>query len=80
MKKKIFDLQPPQHPRSVSVKEATDTYTPLLAPFKSKSIQDRPTIIIDNGSYECRAGWSFDEDPFLRFRNQVAKPKTSVNR
>ena len=80
MKKKIFDLEGPSQTKSVSVKEATDFYGPLLAPFKSKSVTERPSIIIDNGSYECRAGWSFDEDPFLRFRNQVAKPKTSVNR
>lgn len=80
MIKKIFELSPAENKRSVSVKEATDYFVPRLAPYKTKSIQDRPTIIIDNGSFECRAGWSFDEDPFLRFRNQVAKPKTSVNR
>ena len=53
----------------MSVKEANDVYGPQLAPFYTKSVQDRPTIIIDNGSFECRAGWSFDEDPYLRFRN-----------
>jgi actin-related protein 5 len=36
--------------------------------------------VIDNGSYECRAGWSFEEFPYLRFRNLVAKPKTTVNK
>lgn len=36
--------------------------------------------MIDNGSYECRAGWSFEESPYLRFRNLVAKPKTTVNK
>ena len=80
MIKKIFDLKPIQQSKSVSVKEANDVYGPQLAPFYTKSVQDRPTIIIDNGSFECRAGWLFDEDPYLRFRNQVAKPKTSVNR
>jgi len=40
----------------------------------------KPTIVIDNGSYEARAGWSFEQTPFLRFRNLVAKPKTSVNK
>ena len=69
MIKKIFELEPLQARKSISVKEANDIYIPQLAPFTSKSIQDRPSIIIDNGSYECRAGWSFDEDPFLRFRN-----------
>lgn len=32
-------------------------------------------IIIDNGSYECRAGWSFSDTPNLKFRSMVAKPK-----
>jgi actin-related protein 5 len=32
-------------------------------------------IVIDNGSYECRAGWSNCEQPNLRFKNFVAKPK-----
>jgi actin-related protein 5 len=32
-------------------------------------------IVIDNGSYECRAGWSICEEPNLRFKNFVAKPK-----
>lgn len=32
-------------------------------------------IIIDNGSYECRAGWSTCEAPNLRFKSIVAKPK-----
>lgn len=80
MKKKIFELQPSEPSKSVSVKEANDFFTSRLSPFKARPIQERPAIIIDNGSYECRAGWSFDEDPYLRFRNQVAKPKTSVNR
>ena len=43
-------------------------------------MQDRPTIVIDNGSYECRAGWSFQDTPYLRFRNFVGKPKTSVSK
>jgi actin-related protein len=32
-------------------------------------------IIIDNGSYECRAGWSICDEPNMRFKNLVAKPK-----
>ena len=27
-----------------------------------------------------RAGWSFDDEPYLKFRNLVAKPKTSINK
>jgi actin-related protein 5 len=36
--------------------------------------------VIDNGSYEARAGWSFESEPYLHFRNLVAKPKTSANK
>lgn len=36
--------------------------------------------MIDNGNYECRAGWSFEDTPYLRYRNLVGKPKTSVNK
>ena len=80
MKRKIFDLDQSEQGGSVSVREATDFFTERLAPFKSKPTHERPTIVIDNGSYECRAGWSFEDAPYLRFRNYVAKPKTSVNR
>ena len=37
-------------------------------------------ILIDNGSFECRAGWNTEALPQVIFRNQVAKPKTLVNR
>lgn len=36
--------------------------------------------MIDNGTYECRAGWSFEKEPYLVYRNLVGKPKTSVNK
>ena len=32
-------------------------------------------IIIDNGSFECRAGWSICKEPNIRCRNILAKPK-----
>lgn len=32
-------------------------------------------IVIDNGSYECKAGWSCFQDPNLIFKTIVAKPK-----
>ena len=32
-------------------------------------------IIIDNGSWECRAGWATDKDPRLVFRNVLAKTR-----
>lgn len=32
-------------------------------------------LIIDNGSYQCRVGWTSDESPRLVFRNLIAKPR-----
>ena len=39
--------------------------------------QENIGIIIDNGSYECRAGWSNCENPNIRCRNFLAKPKVN---
>ena len=36
---------------------------------------DKPTLLIDNGSYELRAGYNFSETPTLRFRNHTSKPR-----
>ncbi|CDW79283.1 actin-related protein 5 [Stylonychia lemnae] len=80
MKKLLFDIQQQQLGKSTSVQESRDRYQNNLRQYKSRALNERPTIIIDNGSYECRAGWSFEKDPYLRFRNYVAKPKTSVNK
>lgn len=33
------------------------------------------SIIIDNGSYQCRVGWSTREEPLLLFKNLIAKPR-----
>jgi len=45
-----------------------------------KSLKDDKSIgiIIDNGSYECRAGWSNCAEPNLRFKSIVAKPKVQL--
>nr|CAD7261785.1 unnamed protein product [Timema shepardi] len=32
-------------------------------------------LIIDNGSYNCRAGWGVNKDPSLIFKNLIAKPR-----
>ena len=44
------------------------------------ALSQKPVILIDNGSYECRAGWNTEALPQVVFRNQVAKPKTLANR
>ncbi|XP_071948092.1 actin-related protein 5-like [Antedon mediterranea] len=33
-------------------------------------------LIIDNGSYQCRAGWATEDNPRLIFRNLVAKQRS----
>ena len=37
--------------------------------------QHNATIIIDNGSYQCRVGWLNQREPLLIFRNLIAKPR-----
>lgn len=44
------------------------------------SAANRTPIIIDNGSYACRAGWATDQSPKLIFRNQLAKPRRDRNK
>lgn len=80
MKKLIFNLEGIEPSKSCSVKDSTNKYKKKLSTCSNMSLKDKPTIIIDNGSYECKAGWSFEDDPFLRFKNIVAKPKTNVNK
>lgn len=36
---------------------------------------DQRVLVIDNGSYECRVGWSDCKEPELRFRNVLTKPR-----
>lgn len=35
-----------------------------------------PAIVIDNGSYECRAGFSNKKEPSMVFRNVVMKSRS----
>ncbi|GJQ83179.1 Arp5 [Trypoxylus dichotomus] len=42
----------------------------------SPSLKDNNIpIIIDNGSYQCRAGWATQDAPILLFKNLLAKPR-----
>ena len=40
---------------------------------------DKDAILIDNGSYLLRAGWSADPRPHLVFDNHVARPRTKAD-
>ncbi|KAL5109166.1 Actin-related protein 5 [Taenia crassiceps] len=37
-----------------------------------------PAIVVDNGSFECRAGFSNKNEPTLRFRNVVMKSRSRM--
>jgi len=82
MRKCVYQLDGVDQKKSISAQKATEHFESKLSKYRHKTMQpcQKPTIIIDNGSYEARAGWSFESIPFLRFRNLVAKPKTSVNK
>ena len=69
MKKLLFDIKPVELNHSSSVQESLDRFSNKLKQYKQKSLNERPCIVIDNGSYECRAGWSFEDMPYIRFRN-----------
>ncbi|GLH02555.1 Actin-related protein 5 [Gryllus bimaculatus] len=32
-------------------------------------------LVIDNGSYNCRVGWSINKEPLMIFKNIIAKPR-----
>lgn len=69
-----------------SVAQARQDFESLISSSSSLAIPQRPIIVVDFGSYECRAGFNKNPDgsapaaPYLRFKNQVAKPKTLINK
>ena len=65
----IWDPIPPNY----------ESIHPISSSTQSQLTSETP-IIIDNGSYECRAGWSICPEPTLTFRSLVAKLKlTQLN-
>ncbi|CAH1787781.1 unnamed protein product, partial [Owenia fusiformis] len=38
-------------------------------------LESRVPLVIDNGAYQCRAGWASDEDPRLFFKNVLVKQR-----
>ncbi|KAK9506840.1 hypothetical protein O3M35_008702 [Rhynocoris fuscipes] len=53
------------------VKTVPDIFHPYTNAIKNNSVP----LVIDNGSYNCRAGWATSEKPQLIFRNVLAKPR-----
>ncbi|GAB0087989.1 Actin-related protein 5 [Sergentomyia squamirostris] len=55
------------------VPDIVHVYTPTLR-------ESQTPLIIDNGSYQCRAGWACNDQPSLEFRNLIAKPRKDRNK
>ncbi|XP_037936479.1 actin-related protein 5 [Teleopsis dalmanni] len=53
------------------IKIKPDVFYEYNASIKDEEIP----LVIDNGSYKCRVGWSTCDKPLLEFRNLIAKPR-----
>lgn len=47
----------------------------IIHPYTSSLKNNGVPIVIDNGSYQCRVGWSTSHEPLLLFKNLIAKPR-----
>lgn len=47
----------------------------IVCPYPDPSVPPGAAIVIDNGSYHCRAGWATKSAPSLVFKNVLAKPR-----
>ncbi|XP_053688203.1 actin-related protein 5 [Sabethes cyaneus] len=47
----------------------------IVCTYPDPTVPANAAIIIDNGSYQCRAGWASKESPSLSFKNVLAKPR-----
>ncbi|XP_066295126.1 actin-related protein 5-like [Branchiostoma lanceolatum] len=67
--------QEPDHPKAVNVFTFKDVKTQPDSFFTyPESLRGGKTpLIIDNGSYQCKAGWASDKEPRLIFKNVMAK-------
>ena len=72
----VFELEGTEYADPPKLIDSIDKYKESLMKYQSVEPDERPVIIIDNGSYNCRAGWSFEESPYINFRSVVAKPKS----
>ncbi|XP_053673909.1 actin-related protein 5 [Anopheles nili] len=52
----------------------------IVQPYPDPSVGREAVIVIDNGSFNCRAGWMLKEKPALVFRNLLAKPRKDRNK
>ncbi|RZC37910.1 actin-related protein 5 [Asbolus verrucosus] len=47
----------------------------IIHPYTPTLRNNGIPIVIDNGSYQCRAGWATSSEPLLLFKNLIAKPR-----
>ena len=70
--------------RVPSMGEATDVYhfsteAPQRPPrCPANTVARGATIVVDNGSYQCRVGWAGQEEPRVAFRALLHRPKAKV--
>ena len=79
-KQSVFAQSNKESEEQVTAESAQLKFQKMIRGSWDVSLAKRPCIIIDNGSYECRAGWSNQTEPYIRFKNQISKPKTMTNR
>lgn len=58
------------------IKTIPDPFYPYTPELRNNEIP----IIIDNGSYNCRAGWATNSQPNLIFKNLLARPRKDRGR
>ncbi|KAI8143640.1 hypothetical protein BJV82DRAFT_668679 [Fennellomyces sp. T-0311] len=56
-------------------KEYDAPYYSIRPDYESSYMGSNTPIVIDNGSYQCRAGWATEKDPALIFDNVVSRYK-----
>ncbi|XP_058827321.1 actin-related protein 5-like [Topomyia yanbarensis] len=47
----------------------------IVCVYPDPEVASHVAIVIDNGSYQCRAGWASKDAPSLTFKNVLAKPR-----
>jgi len=53
--------------------------SPATRPRRRRLLREDATVVIDNGSYELRAGFSEEEGPSLRFPNQLIRSRARLS-
>ena len=67
---------------ALTAEQAREKFGAMIKNSWDVAIDKRPVLVVDNGSYEFRAGWSVNEDgssptePYIIEKNQIGKPKT----